>query len=277
MKRKLLALDLDGTLLDRAGRLPDDNRQAVVRARAAGLDVVLVTGRSWRGTQEYYAALELTGPAICYLGALVVADGSGRILTHRPLVPEAWALLRALALAEGLSVTACLGADQAVAAGELPAQDLIAFDTAYANCVAPDFTDWAGWNTYTELAADLAPCQVAPTMAAIYGDRAVRRVLELYPDGLPASQYDLTDRIAGETVLHVWHGSVDKGRALSDFCQARGYRPEDVVSVGDAYMDLGMIAFAGLGVAVPDGDPRLQAAADLVATPPDVVDRILKE
>lgn len=275
MKVKLLALDLDGTLVDRAGRISDENRRAIARAREAGLEVVIVTGRSWRSTKEFYDALGCTGPAICYLGALVVADGSGRVTHHRPLVPAAWSALKELALAEGLSLTACSGADRAVEAGELPAADLVAFDTAFATCVAPDFYDWPAWNVYTEMAPDLAPCPEAPTMAAVYGDRAARRVLEAFPAGLPESQFDLTDRIAGETVLHVWHQSVDKGRALADFCRAHGFRHDETAAVGDAYMDLSMIQVAGLGVAVPDGDERLQAAADRVATPAELVDWIL--
>jgi hydroxymethylpyrimidine pyrophosphatase-like HAD family hydrolase len=245
-------------------------------AQAAGLEVVLVTGRSWRGTQAYYQALDLQRPAICYLGALVVDGLAGRILHHRPLAEPAWAAVKRLALAEGLSVTACVGADLAVEAGSLPDHDLIALDTAFATCRAEDFADWEGWNTYTEMAPDLAPCTAPPTMAAVYGDRAVQRVLQAFPTGLPDSQFDLTDKVKGETVLHIWHSEVDKGRSLAHFCRARGIPPEAVAAIGDAPMDLSMIEFAGLGVCVPDGHPLLKAAAQLVAEPVEAIRQILK-
>lgn len=276
MSIKLLALDLDGTLLDRNSDLPEANRLAVERARAAGMEAVIVTGRSWRSTRRYYTEMGMTGPAICYLGALVLAGGTGRIHRYRPLVPEAWAELRAFAVQEGLSVTACMGTDQAVADGDLAARGVVAADTAFATCRAEDFLDWEGWNTYTEIAPDLAPCQAPPVMAAVYGDRAVRRVMERFPHGLPASQSDLTDRIAGETVLHVWHAEVDKGRALAEFCRARGFRPEEVAAFGDALMDLGMLQFAGTGIAMPTGHPELQRSVGCVATPAEAIDRILK-
>ncbi|MFZ5813864.1 MAG: HAD family hydrolase [Bacillota bacterium] len=276
MKIRLLAIDLDGTLLDRQSRIPEENRRAVAAAREAGLEVVLVTGRSWRSTRPFYEALGLTGPAICYLGALVLADGSGRVLHHRPLAPEAWSRLREFALAEGLSLTACVAADLQVAEGVLPASGLVAADLAFATGKAEDFVGWEDWNPYTELDPTLSRCTAPPIMAAIYGDRSARRALEVFPEGLPFSQFDLSDRIAGETVLHVWHRDVDKGRALAAYCRARGIAPEEVLAIGDAPMDLSMLRFAGIGVAVPDGHEPVRAAADWVATPADAIGRVLR-
>lgn len=274
---KLLALDLDGTLLDAESRFFPGVHDAVMAARAAGLEVVLVTGRSWRSTKEFYEALQLKGRAICYLGGLIVDGATGAIVRHRPLVPEAWAELRKLALAEQLALTACVGADEAVEEGVIPARNVVAADIAIATARADDFTGWESWNPYTEIAPDLSPFQGAPTMAAIYGDRAVRRVLAAFPGGLPESQFDLTDKIKGEMVLHVWHAEVDKGRALAAYCQYRGILPGEVAAFGDAPMDLTMVKFAGLGVAVPDAHPALKAAADLVAGPAAAIRHILSE
>lgn len=277
MSITLLALDLDGTLLDRQGHISLQNRSAVAEAVAAGLEVILITGRSWRSAQPYYEALGLTGPAICYLGALVVADGSGRILYHRPLTEQVWERLRHFAVSEALPMTACVGADQAVVDGNLPQPELIAADTAFATCQADDFIDWEGWNPYTVIAPDLAPCRTTPIMVAVYGDRAVRRVQASFAGGLPDSQFDLTDKIAGETVLHIWHAEVDKGLALSRFCQERAIPPEQVAAIGDAPMDIGMIRYAGIGVAVPDGHRALHQMADWVLEPDVAIRQILAQ
>lgn len=274
---KLLALDLDGTMLDRQSRLPEANRAAAAEAMARGIEVILVTGRSWLGARRYYEELGLTGPSILYLGALTVADRSGRIQHHRPLVAEAWERLRAFALVEGLPVTACAGTDQAVADGELPPHDLVAADTAYATCRADDFVGWDEWNPYSVIAPDLAPCKAPPIMLAVYGRRAAMRVMEAFPQGLPASQFDLTDKLEGETVLHIWHRDVDKGWALDRFCRERGYQPDEVAALGDAPMDLSMIRYAGVGVAMPDGHPVLQQHADWVLTPAEAIRRILQK
>lgn len=276
MNIKLLAIDLDGTLLDRRSQIPETNKRAVAAAMSAGLEVLLVTGRSWRSTQPYYAELRLTGPAICYLGALVLDGVSGRILRYRPLATEAWTRLREFALAEGLALTACAATDQAVAEGDLPARGLVAADTAYATCKAGDFNGWDDWNPYTEIDPLLSRSVAPPIMAAVYGDRSARRALAAFPGGLPASQFDLSDHIAGETVLHVWHEEVDKGRALAEYCRQRGIAPEQVMAMGDHTMDVSMLRFAGIGVAVPDGRPEALASSDWVATPAEAIHRVLK-
>jgi len=272
MNIRLFAFDLDGTLVDRTGRISAENRLAVEQARASGAEVMIVTGRSWRSTLPYYRALELTGPAICYLGALVVADGTGRVSAHVPLAPEAGNRLRRLALAEGLALTAAV----AVPEGGAGRKPVVAADVAYATARAEDFRGWEDWNPYTELDPALERCTAPPTMAAVYGDRSVGRVLAAFPHGLSRSQLDLSDRIAGETVLHVWHETVDKGSALARHCWQRNIPPDAVMALGDAAVDATMLRFAGIGVAMPDSHPAALAAADWVASPAEAVARALR-
>ncbi|MDF2629376.1 MAG: hypothetical protein K0R39_3207 [Symbiobacteriaceae bacterium] len=276
---KLLAFDLDGTLVHE----PDTHvrpvdRHAIDEARAAGLEVLIVTGRSWRGTKPTYEELGLTGPAICYVGALTVADGTGRVLSHRPLAPEAWDSLRAFVLHEGLPVTACVGADQAVVEGALSvgAKGLVAADTAFATRRADDFPPWESWNSYAISSPDLTHVQAPPIMLAVYGERAVRRVQNAFPTGLPQSQFDLYDKVAGELALHIWHQDVDKGVALAAYCGSRGIQPGEVAAFGDMPMDASMLQFAGLGVAVPGAHPALKRVADQVAEPHEVIRAILE-
>lgn len=284
MKIRLFAFDLDGTLVDRAGGISAENLRAVAQARASGAEVIIVTGRSWRSTLPYYRALQMTGPAICYLGALVVADGTGRVTDHLPLAPEAWNPLRRLALAEGLSITAAFAVP-----GDRPgrvhgpgdetafrsAEQSCASDVAYATGRAEDFRGWADWNPYTEIDPSLERCIAQPTMAAVYGDWSVGRVMAAFPHGLPRAQFDLSDRVQGETVLHVWHESVDKGSALARYCRQRSIPPDAVMALGDAAMDVSMLRFAGIGVAVPGSHPAAIAAADWVASPAEAVARAL--
>ncbi|HYF91910.1 MAG TPA: HAD family hydrolase [Symbiobacteriaceae bacterium] len=277
MRMKLLAFDLDGTLVDEHSHMTDANRQAILAARQAGLEVILVTGRSWRGTKPVYDGLGLTGPAICYLGALVVADGAGLVLSHHPLVPGAWETLRAFAVREGLPVTACVGTDQAVADGGLPTGGLVATDTAFSTRRADDFPTWDFWHPFsTTISPDLAPCAAPPIMLAVYGETAVRRALAAFPDGLPDCQFDLYDKVAGETVLHIWHSAVNKGHALAKVCATIGIAPDEVAAFGDMPMDASMLAFAGIGVAVPGAHAALKDVATWVAEPHEAIRRILE-
>ena len=70
---RLVALDIDGTVVDHDGALPESVRKAVARVLDADVPVVLATGRSWHGTQPVFDELGLPpGPSVASNGAVVV-------------------------------------------------------------------------------------------------------------------------------------------------------------------------------------------------------------
>ncbi len=88
MKYKLLALDLDGTLLDPYGKLTHAVREAVASARRRGLEVVLCTGRRYRTTLPLLSELGLEGCVVVNNGALVKQIATGRTLHSHFLQPD---------------------------------------------------------------------------------------------------------------------------------------------------------------------------------------------
>lgn len=275
-KIRLIALDLDGTTLEPNKTITSDTLAAIAEAQAAGAEIVLVTGRSWRQTKEYYYQLGLTGGAVCYMGALTVRGANGHIHSYRPLPGPIWEELRRFALSHNLAFTACTATDGAVAAGELPSHDLIALDLAFANREAPDFVDWAGWNPYTEMDPALVKPGDGPIMVAVYGTEAVGKVLDAYPNGMPGTTFDLTDRVKEETVLHIFAEGVGKLPALQRYAAERGYAQAEIMACGDMPMDAGMIQWAGIGVAMPDGHPAILPVADWVCRPGEAIRRALR-
>ena len=87
-KLTLVAIDLDGTLLDPDERISERNREAVAHARAGGAEVVLVTARGFLRARAFAQELGLSMPVLCCGGALVADSATGRTLVHRPLPPE---------------------------------------------------------------------------------------------------------------------------------------------------------------------------------------------
>jgi hypothetical protein len=273
-KIKLIALDLDGTTLEPNKSIAAETLAAIDEAQVAGVEILLVTGRSWRQTQEYYQQLGLTGGAICYMGALTVSGAGGQIHSYRPLPSEAWQELRQFALTHDLAFTACTATDRAVAQGELPSTDLIALDLAFANREAHDFQDWAGWNPYTEMDPDFVKAD-GPIMVAVYGESAVGKVLAAYPNGLPGTAFDLTDRVREEIVLHIFAEGVGKLPALQRYAAEQGYAQSEIMACGDMPMDEPMIRWARIGVAMPDGHPAIQPQANWVCRPAEAIRRAL--
>jgi len=79
---RLLAIDIDGTLLDSRGRLPDAHRDAVVKAAARGVEIALVTGRSFHFTRPVVALLPIPVTLVCNNGAVVKSPDGETLMRH---------------------------------------------------------------------------------------------------------------------------------------------------------------------------------------------------
>ncbi|HVV08475.1 HAD family hydrolase [Amycolatopsis sp.] len=236
MTRKLLACDLDGTLLDRDNVV--DPR--IVAVFAAGVDIVLVTGRPPRWLWPAAAALGHHGIAIAANGAVVAACGKREILSTE--APD-------LALLSRIRTTVRRHWPEAAFAVETPEQ-LYADDTAELGADALPL-EWS---------ADLVVCKVIcrpgrPAARALPLRRLLAGLVDVHPMSAKPPTYDL--RAPG----------VSKERALDALCKTRGIDWADVVAIGDERSDVPMLRRAGLGIAMGDGHPAAVAAADVIAPP----------
>ena len=77
MNYKMIAVDMDGTLLDSRKQISDETVRAVRQLTEAGVLVVISTGRPVQGVEKYKKLLNLTGPVITYNGAMIVDAGTG--------------------------------------------------------------------------------------------------------------------------------------------------------------------------------------------------------
>src|SRR5262249_4599898 len=85
---RILALDVDGTLLDGQGELRPRTRRAIAQAAAAGIRPVLCTGRRFRRAWPVAEALGLDAPVVCNSGSLVKDPATGRTLWRADFEPE---------------------------------------------------------------------------------------------------------------------------------------------------------------------------------------------
>jgi len=97
----LLALDVDGTLVDASGIISPRLRAALARVRERGIHICLCTGRPWAATQRYLAELETRTPPVVLNGALVPPLDGGDLLVCHNLSPVAVELLVAEARRHG--------------------------------------------------------------------------------------------------------------------------------------------------------------------------------
>ncbi|MHC4859379.1 MAG: HAD family hydrolase [Planctomycetota bacterium] len=251
MKSRLIALDLDGTLLPRSKALTARTRAAVRAVRDAGVQVVLATGKTFQLAARYTDELGLAGPVIALDGALVRDWPSGE--THLARVLPAGAALEALASLDGLALSPFFadGGDRLVVHREL--ESWLWFLEVYSDRlhVSP--------RPASELSGD-------PFFVALLGPHAAvsegrRRLGPFEENGLEVFTEAFSHR--GFSLL-VLRPRVDKGHALRHVASGLGVRREEVAAVGDWKNDVGMVEWAGTGLAMANADPEVLAVADIV-------------
>lgn len=253
MSYRLIASDLDDTLLDENSRISKRNKEAIRRAVAAGVRFVIATGRMFRTSVPFLRELELDGdcPLINYHGAIVKTARSGRVIIHQPMENSLAVAVTEAAEKQGCHVSLFIGDNlyiseeneysryyQTLANIELqPVGDLSLFlKKKKANPSKISIIRWDGLLESIEV-----------MLKEQFKDRL--SILQSRPYFLEITDYRAT-----------------KGRTLRRLAEREGIRPEEVIAFGDGHNDLDMITFAGMGVAVANARPEVLKAADLITS-----------
>lgn len=246
---RLVATDLDGTLLRADGTVSERTRRVLGWCRAAGIVVVLVTARPPQDLHLLARAAGVSGLAICSNGAIVYDLDRDTILRHAPLRAEV--ARRLIAALRAAAPGVCFVLRYVEGWG---------WEPGYAE-LDPAVRAWHGSGGREGDA--LALCDVAP----------VGKLIARHPH-LPAAELLAVAREVVGEAAHATHSGapfveisaagVHKAWALERLCAELGVGPAEVVAFGDMPNDLPMLAWAGRGVAVANAHPDVLAAADAV-------------
>ena len=257
MRPRLLALDIDGTLLDPEGGIPALARAAVQRALREGLRVVLCTGRRYRSTLPIARELGLPGPVVVHNGALVKDAWTGRTLgaTYLPaeLHPEVLAALRP-------------SGPPLVYVDGWPDADIL---TGPQDGAHPHQVDY--------LAQHAEHCRLVPSledarrddvlMMSVMADQPTLDELEARARralGSRVRTHRLENRGYGSYILEILSPGAGKWAAVRRLAEAEGISAGEIAAVGDDRNDVDLVSGAALGIAMGNAVPELRAAADLV-------------
>ena len=254
---RLIAFDLDGTLLNTAKELTPRTRAALLAAAEAGIELVPATGRFFRGLPQAVRELPCLRYVISINGASVVDARSGAELYSAKIPPA-----EALALLERLDALPVIY-DCYV--------DGWGYITASMQARAEDFIDdpynlWSVRNMRApapELKAFLREGGHAPQKVQLYTrDRALRdRLLEELARDWP--RFAVTSSLPNN--IEINRAEADKGRALLALAERLGLTRAQTMAFGDGLNDLTMLRAAQIGVAMANAHPALLAEADEVA------------
>ena len=246
---RLVALDVDGTVLDGDLRVARSTRTAVAEARRRGVRVVLASSRGPVALEPVQAELGVEDEwFIGYQGALVARrDGQGlEVLAETPMDLAVARAAEEAALARGLSVGRYAGACWRVPE---------VTDALLAEAATTGETPVAG--TPDERDADGPPHKIL----AIAGDEAAIARLHELAAALPPS---VTGVFSHARYLEVTAAGVDKSTGLGPLLGALGLAPEETAAVGDGANDLALFAAVGTPIAMGQAAHEVRAAASWV-------------
>ena len=269
MAISLLALDLDGTLLDSRGHISERNRLAIDNAREQGVRVALVTGRRFRDSRPVALELGLDIPLISHNGALTKHAATLQTVSVLPL-PLA-------AARQALRVGRKAGAD-ALLSDDHQGLGVLVYDHIRGeNSAAHKYISWArrihgheeGANAVQQVASLEDYLDHEPIHLAFSGGcEEMDQLEEILKTELGSSVKVLGTKYPEQdfTLLDIVNPAASKGAGVAAAAAELGATREEIMAIGDNYNDLEMLLFAGVGVVMANAPLTLRELAGLHPT-----------
>ncbi len=221
-------------------------RAAIAETRAAGIHVVLVTGRMFQSVRRYAVEAEIDDPVVCYQGAVVAEPVGGRWLRHVPIPLEVAREAIAALNAEGFGLNCYVDDELYVAEVTPEAKRYADFQDLELHPVG-DLLEWL---------------DQPPTKLVVIDD----------PEVLDGLEQRMQQRFRGRLYiskslpyfLEFASPDVTKATGLEFLAHHLGFARERTVAFGDGENDIELVEWAGYGVAVENAHPRVKEVADFV-------------
>jgi Cof subfamily protein (haloacid dehalogenase superfamily) len=244
---RLVALDLDGTLISTKLQISQNVKTAIARARSAGVAFTMITGRMFAAARPFATAIGIEGPVVCYQGAATYVVASGERLAHTPIPAPIGVRVFARAAREGVRALGYFEDRLYTEVDDEYTRSYTALAKVEAHVVGPlaDF--------FAERPSTKINCVLDPKLAAAYAEEL--RVWLAGDANVTRSQPEFVEVI---------DAGVDKGHALRAVAKYYGVDLADTMAIGDSWNDVPLLTSAGFGVAMGTAPPELTAKADAI-------------
>ena len=242
---RLIASDIDGTILSHDGKISTRTVEAFAAAAEAGIDIVFVTGRPPRWLDPIRDHLRHTGTVICSNGAVSYDLGSEKVLDAHVLswdtVQQVRRIISELAPEPYFALESLTG---------------FHVERGFFGALAP--AGVAGVMPAV-LTPDMAEGGIVKMLAVLHSGNA-DEFLDLVTPSV-SSMIGVTHSAPDLALLEMGPLNVNKAVTLAQYAAARGIDAADVVAFGDMPNDIEMLGWAGAGYAMASGHPAALAAA----------------
>jgi Cof subfamily protein (haloacid dehalogenase superfamily) len=255
MKYKLIAMDMDGTLLNSKKEVSERTREVLGKAAALGVKLVVCTGRIFTSALVYADIIGSSAPVVASNGAYIREKDRNEIIYEKNLDPD-----KALKIA-----------GMAERYGFYP--HIFTADTIYTKKIIHFSENYNRWNQTSpeeykskinvvdDFEAAIGECRDRLLKVAVMTDdienlqRLRREITESVEISIMSSYYNSFEAM---------EAGVSKGSAVKYLADYFGFSTEEVICIGDNENDLSMIEYAGLGVAMGNSEENLKEIADYI-------------
>ena len=243
---KLIAVDLDGTLLNSEHQLSGRNRQAILDVVDAGVIFSLSTGRPLQGVAAIIDIFDADLPFTIYNGAMIITSRSNEILFESELDGGLAEEVVRLGQARGTSIL--LYKDGALYVSEI--NDTVKRYTSVVG-VVPNVPD------------DLAKFAAQGVTKIVWRDKPAR-IATLQDEVRPYVEGRINCSSSHPTLLEFFDINSSKGAAMRRIGDIYDIAQSEMMAIGDAYNDISMIEYAALGIAMGNAPQEIKDLADAV-------------
>jgi Cof subfamily protein (haloacid dehalogenase superfamily) len=252
LKYKLIAADLDGTLMGEDTIFSPKVRDAVRQAMEKGVKFTIATGRAFSSTRLFAQELRVNAPLICYQGGLIKDHLSGQVIYKQsvplPLAQEVIRFTQQRGLHLNVYLDGCAYVERMTP--EARYYTRIARAAVYPVGDLLTFLDRGPMKFIIILSDDEATGPLIAELGTLFaGQMHFVRSYPRFVEGIPLG--------------------VSKGHALARLADHLGLSLGETIGIGDNDNDLELVERAGLGVAMGNASPAVKAAADYIAPPVD--------
>ncbi|GBF10602.1 Cof-type HAD-IIB family hydrolase [Tepidibacillus sp. HK-1] len=249
MKYKLVAIDLDDTLLRDDLKISPQTIEAIQEAVKKGVTVTLATGRMFQSAAQYAKEIQLDVPIITYQGALIKNVLSGEVLYERLLPYDLTIQVIQELRQQNKHIQIYLH-------DELIVESHNKYVEKYSKASNVPF------KKVDDLIETMDKLQTKPLKIITIDEPEVIKGMEKEWQKKYGDLAHVT--ISKPDFLEISHREASKGQAIQYLAKSKGITMDQVIAIGDSYNDRDMIEVAGLGVAMGNGHPDIKALADYV-------------
>ncbi|WDV47060.1 Cof-type HAD-IIB family hydrolase [Clostridiaceae bacterium M8S5] len=270
MNYKMIAIDMDGTLLNSKHTVSDKNKNMLKVATEKGIQVVISTGRIFTSARYYAKLLGLITPIIACNGAYVCEYHKDNVLYDNNI--DSYNAGKIIDILEQNDILYRFYDNDNFYLKKLERMDekYIEWKTTCEELFKVKITSLEDVRAYVK--------EHKPKIYKFFVTEEDEQKLNNVKEQIM--------QIEGVDVVSSWKGSFDimnkgvsKGKALEELCKIMNIKREEVIAIGDNFNDVSMIEFAGTGVAMGNGEDGVKAIADIVteSNDNDGVAKILRE